>query len=53
MENKKANACEEENELLRKQFKLLAEKSKDSHTAASLAALSEQMVKIYLALKLC
>lgn len=53
MENKKDNACEEEKELLREQFRLLAEKSRNGFNTEYLAALSEQMVKIYLALQLC
>lgn len=40
----------EERELLHKQLKLLAEKSKDSCSPETLAILSEQMVKVYSAL---
>lgn len=47
----KKDGLREGKELLLKQFKRLAEKSKYMQTAESLAALSEQMVNIYHALR--
>lgn len=49
-EDRKCNTYAEERELLRRQLKLLAEKSKDCYSAKDIAIISEQMVNIYRAL---
>ena len=48
--SEECNARVEEREILHKQLKLLAKKSRDYYRADSIAMLSEQMVNIYLAL---
>lgn len=46
-EDRECSAYAEERELLRRQLKLLAEKSKDYYSANDIAMLSGQMVNIY------